>query len=78
MSDERYQAGLLQVRNYIPANHARRLAAVNAAGGFQPHGSNDFEDWSLLRRMELAGATFKNVPDITWCYRFGLCDQLTY
>jgi hypothetical protein len=75
--NEPYQPGLLQVRNYIPANHARKVSAVRDAGGFQLHSERDFEDWHLLRRLETTGATFKNVPEITWAYRFGLCEQIT-
>jgi len=76
-TNESYQPGVLQTRNYIPANHARRVSAVVGVGGFQPHPAHDFEDWNLLRRLESAGATFKNVPEVTWNYRFGLCHQLT-
>jgi len=27
-------------------------------------------DWDMLRRCETAGATFLNIPEITWVYRF--------
>lgn len=76
-ANEPYQPGVLQDRNYIPSNHARRMSAINEVGGITSHGNNDYEDWNLLRRLETAGATFKNVPIITWNYRFGLCKQLT-
>jgi hypothetical protein len=72
-----YQPGVLQDHNYIPSNHARRVEAVRSAGGFLPQVGYDYEDWNLLRRLEAAGATFKNVPQVTWAYRFGLCNQIT-
>jgi glycosyltransferase involved in cell wall biosynthesis len=75
--NETYQPGVLQSRNYIPSNHARKVSAVMDAGGINEHGSGDYEDWNLLRRLETAGATFKNVPEVTWAYRFGLCKQIT-
>jgi len=75
--NEAYQPGVLQHRNYIPANHARRVAAVQAVGGITEHDCGDYEDWNLLRRLENAGATFLNIPEITWAYRFGLCKQVT-
>ena len=75
--NEGYQPGVLQGRNYIPANHARRVKKVQAVGGITEHEAGDYEDWNLLRRLETAGATFKNVPEITWHYRFGLCNQIT-
>ena len=75
--NEAYQPGVLQHYNYIPANHARRVAAVQAVGGITEHDCGDYEDWNLLRRLESAGATFRNVPEITWQYRFGLCNQIT-
>lgn len=77
VANEPHQPGVLQVRNYIPSNHARRVATVNAVGGFVPQIGSDFEDWNLLRRLESHGATFHNVPHVTWQYRFGLCNQLT-
>jgi len=75
--NEPHQPGVLQSRNYIPSNHARRVSAVESVGGFLPQVGGDFEDWNLLRRLETAGATFKNVPIVTWQYRFGLSCQLT-
>ena len=75
--NEAYQPGVLQQRNYIPSNHARRISALEAVGGIADHAPYDFEDWNLLRRLELNSATFKNVPEITWEYRHGLCDQIT-
>lgn len=75
--NEEYQPGMLQSRNYIPANHARRMDKVREVGGIVDYAPGDYEDWNLLRRLESGGATFKNVPEITWAYRFGLCKQVT-
>ena len=76
--NEAYQPGVLQHRNYIPANHARRMDKVREVGAMVDYVSGDFDDWHLLRRLESGGATFKNVPEITWNYRFGLCDQISW
>jgi hypothetical protein len=67
-----YEPGVLQSRNYIPANYAGRAAKLREVGGnIETHGG-DFHDWNLLRRLEANGATFKNVPIVTWQYRFGV------
>jgi glycosyltransferase involved in cell wall biosynthesis len=75
--NEAYQPGVLQHRNYIPANHARRMDKVREVGAMADYAPGDYDDWHLLRRLETAGATFLNIPKITWAYRFGLCKQIT-
>jgi glycosyltransferase involved in cell wall biosynthesis len=73
-----YEPWKLQYQNYIPSNYAGRVSKIRDVGGYQPHDKNDYEDWNLLRRLESGGATFENVPVITWNYRFGLCRQTTW
>ena len=65
-----YQPGLLQSRNYIPSNMAMRTSLWRDLGGYRSVGHADHPDWDLLRRAEQAGATFRNVPTVTWEYRF--------
>jgi hypothetical protein len=62
-----YLPGVLQERNYIPSNHAFRTSLFHRLGGYRQmrHPDHDF-----LRRAESAGATFVNVPKVTWVYRF--------
>lgn len=62
-----YEPNLLQKQPYIPSNHAMRTNLFREMGGYLDiHNA----DWDMLRRCELAGATFKNIPQITWQYRF--------
>lgn len=63
-----YQPGVLQQRNYIPSNCAIRVDAIRAVGG-RRH-SNRYPDHDLLARLEANGATFLNIPVVTWQYRF--------
>lgn len=63
-----YQPGRLQAENYIPSNCAIRAEAIRAVGGHREgYGHHDHD---LLARLEAAGATFLNVPVVTWQYRF--------
>ena len=73
-----YEPGKLQNQNYIPSNYAGRVSKMREVGGYQPHAKGDFEDWNLLRRLEMGGASFLNIPVVTWNYRFGLCKQTTW
>jgi glycosyltransferase involved in cell wall biosynthesis len=63
-----YVPGLLQARNYIPSNHAFRTGLFRELGGYRPVAG--WADHDLLKRAEQAGATFLNVPQVTWTYRF--------
>lgn len=65
-----YQPGLLQSQNYIPSNMAMRTNLWHDLGGYHHVTGWDHPDWNLLRRAEQEGATFYNVPAITWEYRF--------
>lgn len=67
--NEPYQPGMLQARNYIPSNCAIRVEAWRAVGGHRDVPGR-YEDHDLLARLEAAGATFLNVPEVTWQYRF--------
>ena len=68
--NEPYQPGVLQHRNYIPSNCAIRADLIRYIGCHQEVDSSDYHDHDLLRRAEKAGATFLNVPVVTWRYRF--------
>jgi len=63
-----YVPGLLQNRNYIPSNHAFRTSLFRELGGYRKVAG--WADHDLLKRAEQAGATFLNVPKVTWTYRF--------
>ena len=63
-----YERGVLQHHNYIPSNMAMRTGLWRELGGYR-HGPKH-PDWDMLQRCEDAGATFHNVPEITWVYRF--------
>lgn len=63
-----YQPGRLQRENYIPSNHAMRRQKFNSVGGYRE--GQGHPDHDILRRLEAAGATFHNVPEVTWVYRF--------
>lgn len=66
--NEPYQPGVLQHRNYIPSNCAIRTSKALKVGGHRDgHGHHDHD---LLARLESAGASFHNVPEVTWKYRF--------
>lgn len=55
-------------RNVIPVTVVARLAALNAAGGFQAE--DRYEDYSLWCRLLDLGYRFTCVPVETWTYRF--------
>jgi glycosyltransferase involved in cell wall biosynthesis len=63
-----YVPGLLQNHNYIPSNHAFRTDLFRELGGYRK--TAGWADHDLLKRAEQAGATFLNVPKVTWTYRF--------
>jgi glycosyltransferase involved in cell wall biosynthesis len=63
-----YVPGLLQNRNYIPSNHAFRTSLFRELDGYRKVAG--WADHDLLKRAESAGATFLNVPKVTWVYRF--------
>lgn len=71
-----FDGDLLMQRNFL-CLHATlvRTASLRAIGGFpnEPRG----EDWSLWKRMHLAGMRFHHVPVPTVTYRFHT-DNLTY
>lgn len=60
--------GLLQNVNYIPSNHAFRTGLFRELGGYRQVAG--WADHDLLKRAESSGATFLNVPKVTWVYRF--------
>lgn len=64
-----YEKGRLKSENYIPSNCAIRKQAIVEAGG---HRLSRHHDHDLLQRLEAMGASFKNVPVVTWNYRFGV------
>lgn len=68
--NEPYQPGVLQQRNYIPSNCAIRTSMALGIGGHRDVSEYDYHDHDFLRRAESAGATFLNIPTITWTYRF--------
>jgi glycosyltransferase involved in cell wall biosynthesis len=63
-----YVPGLLASTNYIPSNHAFRTELFRDLGGYRTVAG--WEDHDLLKRAEEQGATFLNVPLVTWRYRF--------
>ena len=63
-----YVPGLLQNQNYIPSNHAFRTSLFRELGGYRKCAG--WADHDLLKRAEQSGATFLNVPEVTWTYRF--------
>lgn len=71
-----YKPGALQTHNYIPSNHAMLKERFTAAGGYR-HNTSKPPDHDLLARLETAGATFRNIPTVTWIYRFH-GDNMTY
>lgn len=62
-----YTPGRLATGNYIPSNCAIRTKLWLELGGY---GNERHPDWALLRAAEEAGASFLNIPRITWTYRF--------
>lgn len=65
-----WEPGRLAHGNFIPSNMAMRTDLWNELGGYRNVAPGDHPDWELLRRAEAAGATFRNVPNVTWVYRF--------
>lgn len=66
--NQSYEPGKLQTGNYIPSNMAMRTPLWHTLGGYREgHGH---PDWDLLKRAETKGASFLNIPEITWVYRF--------
>jgi glycosyltransferase involved in cell wall biosynthesis len=63
-----YVPGLLQNHNYIPSNHAMRTGLFTRLGGYRK--TAGWADHDLLQRAEQQQATFLNVPQVTWVYRF--------
>lgn len=63
-----YLPGELKHRNYIPSNLAMRASLWRKMGGYR-HGP-EHPDWDMLARAEASGASFLNVPETTWKYRF--------
>jgi hypothetical protein len=63
-----YVPGLLQKQNYIPSNHAFRTDLFHKLGGYRKVSGH--ADHDLLKRAENAGASFLNIPTVTWVYRF--------
>jgi glycosyltransferase involved in cell wall biosynthesis len=62
-----YKKNLLQKQSYIPSNHAMRTKLFRDMGGYKNiHNA----DWDMLKRCEKSGASFKNIPQITWQYNF--------
>lgn len=63
-----YVPGRLQTENYIPSNFACRTSLFRDLGGYNE--KPEHPDWDWLRRAETVGASFHNVPEVTWVYRF--------
>jgi hypothetical protein len=63
-----YKRGRLSQENYIPSNMAMRTGLWRELGGYR-HGP-EHPDWDMLQRCENYGATFVNIPEVTWVYRF--------
>ena len=67
-----YTFGRLQTEPYITNNHAMRTELFKNMGGWRNKDISEVPhpDWDMQRRCERNGATFLNVPEITWEYRF--------
>lgn len=63
-----YSPGRLSTENYIPSNFACRTSLFRNLGGYRY--DTEHPDWDWLQRAEGAGASFHNVPEVTWVYRF--------
>ena len=63
-----YEPGKLQQENYIPSNMLMKTALWREMGGYRKEPKHP--DWDMLKRCEIAGADFYNVPEVTWLYRF--------
>jgi glycosyltransferase involved in cell wall biosynthesis len=62
-----YLPGELEIRNYIPSNLAMRTQLFRDLEGYRNVAGHP--DHDLLRRAEQAGASFYNVPQVTWTSR---------
>lgn len=67
-----YTPGRLQIEPYITNNHAMRTELFRQMGGWRHKNISEVPhpDWDMQRRCERAGATFLNIPEVTWEYRF--------
>lgn len=63
-----YEPGRLQRENYIPSNCAFSTELWRGLGGYDA--TERHPDWGMLQAAEQVGATFLNVPVVTWTYRF--------
>lgn len=63
-----YSPGRLSHENYIPSNMAMRTSVWRGLGGYRDGVGHP--DWDMLQRCEQAGASFLNLPQVTWVYRF--------
>lgn len=63
-----YSPGRLLFENYIPSNMAMRTSLWRGLGGYR--GGVGHPDWDMLQRCEQAGASFLNLTEVTWVYRF--------
>lgn len=63
-----YVKNQLQSNNYIPSNMAMKTTLWRQHGGYRDGFGHP--DWDMLKRCEESGATFLNIPKITWVYRF--------
>lgn len=67
--------GSLRRGNEVPVTALVRASTFRQVGGFPETGR--YEDWQLWLRMAKAGATFRPVDEVTWCYRHGGWPTLT-
>ena len=63
-----FTPGRLASDNYIPSNFACRTSLFRELNGYREGVGH--ADWDWLQRAENAGASFHNVPEVTWVYRF--------
>jgi len=67
-----YTPGRLQREPYITNNHAMNTKLFRDMGGWRHKNVSEVPhpDWDMQRRCERNGATFLNIPEVTWEYRF--------
>lgn len=63
---EPFDAARLSLRNIVSHNALMRTELVRELGGWN---AVRWFDWDLSRRLEHAGAEFKQVFEVTWTYR---------
>jgi glycosyltransferase involved in cell wall biosynthesis len=63
-----YEPGKLQTENYISSNMVMRTSLWREMGGYRD--GYGHPDWDMLKRCESANASFVNIPEVTWVYRF--------